>query len=192
MIGVIYRKLKLSLLQKDNKVFGYGVHPRSLVGEGIEVQSGSCIDSECTVGSYTYIGRNCGITKTSIGRYCSIANNVSIGQGEHLLDRISTNSIFYQEPYKVLTSKPCEIADDVWIGVGAVILRGVSVGVGAVIGANSVVTKNVPPFAIVVGTPAKIVRYRFDDNKIKAILDSKWWNENPVRAEEVFKEIEES
>ena len=177
-------------MQGDNKVFSYGVHQKSLFGKKIEVQDNSFIDSECSLGSYTYIGRNCAITKTSIGRYCSIANNVSIGQGEHDLEQISTNSIFYDASYDELTSKPCNIADDVWIGVDAVILRGVYVGTGAVIGANSVVTKNVPPFAIVVGSPAKIIRYRFDEDKIKVILDSKWWKETPDTAKRIFKEME--
>lgn len=103
-LSILYRKLRLLLLQGENKIYSYGAHPDSLIGKGIEVQDSSFIDSECSLGSYTYIGRNCSVTKTSIGRYCSIANNVSIGQGEHLLDRISTNSISYDAPYDVLTS----------------------------------------------------------------------------------------
>ncbi|MEY8216257.1 MAG: CatB-related O-acetyltransferase [Colwellia sp.] len=184
-----YRRFKLIYSQKNNRVFSYEVHCSALQGQGIEVREGTLIDPTSIIGSYSYVGRNCSITKSSIGRYCSIANNVSIGQGEHELDRISTNSIFYDDPYEILTSKVCNIGHDVWIGVDAIILRGVTIGIGAVIGANSVVTKNVPPFAIVVGSPAKIIRYRFQENNVKNILDSEWWNKTPEEARNIFVEL---
>ena len=134
------------------------------------------VDFSSSIGKYCYIGKNCFITKANIGNYCSIANNVSIGQGEHCTSRISTSSLFYEDTYEVLTSKDCTIENDVWIGVDAIILRGVLIGNGAIIGANSVVTKNVPPFAIVVGSPAAIIRYRFNNTQIGKILKSKWWD----------------
>jgi virginiamycin A acetyltransferase len=184
-----YRRFRLIYSQKNNRIFSYEVHLNALQGHQIEVMEGALIDSTSMIGSYSYVGRNCSITKSSIGRYCSIANNVSIGQGEHELDRISTNSIFYNAPFEILTSKECIIGHDVWIGVDAIILRGVTIGIGAVIGANSVVTKNVPPFAIVVGSPAKVIRYRFQEKKVKHILDSEWWNESPEEAKNIFSEL---
>ena len=77
--------------------------------------------------------------------------------------------IFFEE-YETVT-----IGHDVWIGTRAIVLDGITVGNGAVIAANSVVTKDVPPYAIVAGVPAKIIKYRFNDDKINKLNDSKWW-----------------
>lgn len=156
----------------------------------VKVLQGANIDSTSNIGSYTYIGSNTYITKSNIGRYCSIANNVSIGQGEHPLGRISTSSKFYLDPWDILTAGTCEIASDVWIGVDAVILRGVSIGVGAVVAANAVVTKDVPAFAIVAGVPARLIRYRFTEEKQQLILASHWWEEESQLATQVINQLE--
>lgn len=157
---------------------------------GVQVMGGVSIDSASRLGSYTYIGLNTNVTKSSIGRYCSIANNVSIGQGEHNLEHISTSSLFYSNPWNTLTSKDCVIESDVWIGVDAVILRGVRVGVGAVVAANAVVTKDVEPYAIVAGVPARLIRYRFPENHQKHILASKWWQHEVKDAKNLIGELE--
>jgi len=151
---------------------------------------GSVTDHLTSIGNYCYIGRYCYLTRVKIGNYCSIANNVSIGQGEHDLTKISTNSIFYDNAFTELTKGDCEIGNDVWIGVDSIIKRGIKIGNGAVIGANSVVTKDVPPYTIVVGSPAKIIRYRFDESKIKLIEDSKWWTIPYSDAKKIFQDME--
>lgn len=152
---------------------------------------GSSIDSNTSIGNYVFVGKNTHITKAKIGNYCSIANNVSIGHGEHDLKRLSTSTRFYENSYDELTSKPCNIGSDVWIGVGAVILRGVTIGNGAVVGANAVVTRDVPDFAIVAGVPARIIRYRFGDVSIGAINDSNWWDLDIDDARKVHKDLGE-
>ena len=73
-------------------------------------------------------------------------------------------------------TQPIHIGHDVWIGYGAIIMDGVTVGTGAIVGAAAVVTKDVPPYAIVAGVPARIIRYRFDENTIKRLLESRWWD----------------
>jgi len=181
---------KCWLLRSDNKVFSVNTSYKALDGVRSEVREGAVIDAATSIGSYCYIGRNTCITKTQIGNYCSIANNVSIGQGEHLLNNISTNSIFYKNAFDVLTEKPCTIGHDVWIGVDVVILRGVRIGNGAVIGANSVVTKDIPAFSIAVGSPARVVKNRFNKDKSKEISNSQWWNLEPQEAEVIFNKIE--
>lgn len=150
------------------------------------------IDDKSIIGKYTYIGKNTCITKTTIGRYCSIANNVSIGMGEHDLQEISTNTIFYQQnPYDILTQKPCIIKNDVWIGVDSIIRRGVTIGNGAIIGANSFVNCDIPDFAIACGNPARIIRYRFSEKVQKIILESLWWEKYFLQAQKIIQKLKQ-
>lgn len=174
----IFKKIYFFLRCKGRRlsIESCQVSIKSLVGSNINIAERTYIDGNCRIGSYTYIGKNCNLTKVDIGRYCSIANNVSIGQGEHQLNDVSTSSFFYQNSYETLTREACTIGNDVWIGSDAVILRGVYIGHGAVVGANAVVTRDVEPFSIVVGSPAKHVRYRLNDQMRSKILISKWWD----------------
>jgi len=159
-------------------------------GEEISVMKGSFVSPDSSIGAYSYIGFNCHITRTSIGRYVSIANDVAVGPGEHATTSISTSSIFYENPYQQLTEFPCSIGHDAWIGAGAIIRRGVSVGIGAVVGANSFVNQDVPPFAIVAGSPARLLGYRFDKESIDVILHSRWWECSIDAAREVINSIQ--
>jgi len=147
----------------------------------------NCIINSSRIGSYSYIGKNCIVQNTSIGKFCSIASDVFIGLGKHPTDLISTSTLFYRTSNTLglkLVEKDLdfdeyakiEIGHDVWIGTRAIILDGVKVGNGAIIAANSVVTKDVPPYAIVGGVPAKIIKYRFPENKIEQLLKSAWWD----------------
>ncbi len=139
-------------------------------------------NSSFGVGSYT--GTNCVIKNTTIGNFCSIGWNVSIGGGNHNHRNVSMyTDYWYKRTFGVEFSdnrvnesaKPVFIGNDVWVGSGATILSGIQIGDGAVVGAGAVVTKNVPPYAIVVGVPAKIIKYRFSEETIKALLTLKWW-----------------
>lgn len=149
------------------------------------------IDSNTEIGDYTFINKNTDITRAVIGKYCSIGSHVKIGLGEHDITEISTSGLLTSKGgYKYLTKKDCIIKNDVWIGVGAVIRRGITVGNGAVIGANSFVNKDVPDFAVVGGCPAKILKYRFNEDKRKIILKSEYWNYPPSIARQIIKKIE--
>ncbi len=148
------------------------------------------IRGNITVGSYSFMrgGRLC----ADIGNYCSIAPDVSIGDGEHPINWLSTHPFQYGRsafsewqgaegfsnearlPLSIAKRAPV-IGNDVWIGAGVVVLRGVKIGDGAIVAAGAVVTKDIPPFAIVGGIPAKVLRYRFDDNVIEKINSIKWW-----------------
>jgi acetyltransferase-like isoleucine patch superfamily enzyme len=118
-----------------------------------------------------------------VGRFCSIADGVAIFLGgEHRTEWVTTYpfSEFFEEgkgiPGDAITRGDVRIGSDVWIGQGACILSGVEIGDGAVIGARAVVAKSVAPYAVVVGNPARIVRYRFNNETIAALLRIRWWD----------------
>ncbi len=155
-----------------------------------KVDKTACIYSgthfyKSSLGRYSYIGYDSEIIYCEIGNFCSLANQTIIGGATHPLDWVSTSPVFYNVAggtnchlgnKELNPFKKTYIGNDVWVGERAIILQGITVGNGAVIGAGSVVTKDVPPYAIVAGCPAKIIRYRFDENTISALEKVKWWN----------------
>ena len=163
-----------------------------LNGENIQVMQGTIVSPDSEIGGNTYVGFNCHITKAVIGRYVSIADNTLIGPGEHQLDNISTSSSFYADPYAMLTRSPCVIKDDVWIGASCVVRRGVTVGTGAVIGANSFVNSDVMPFAIMVGSPARCIGHRFPPETVTRILESRWWELSVAQANVTIANLEKN
>ncbi|HBO3964601.1 TPA: CatB-related O-acetyltransferase [Pseudomonas aeruginosa] len=136
------------------------------------------------VGAYTDVVSGCEFLEVaSIGRFCSIATGVVIGQPRrsHPMHWLSTHA-FTANP-KLLRkplqpereATPARIGHDVWIGRDALILDGVEIGTGAVIGAQSLVNRDVPPYAVVAGSPARVLRYRFAPELIERLLASRWW-----------------
>jgi virginiamycin A acetyltransferase len=123
---------------------------------------------------------------TTIGRYCSIAEGVRILNHNHPLDFKGTSPIFFNPDLGycrewLVDFNPTVIGNDVWIGANAVILPEVSrVGDGSVIGAGAVVNKDVPPYAVVLGNPGRVVKYRFSEPVIARLLEEKWWEHEPA------------
>ncbi|WP_135076025.1 CatB-related O-acetyltransferase [Terasakiella sp. SH-1] len=113
---------------------------------------------------------------TLIGRYCSISKDVFLGNSNHHMDCLSTNFAPTSPDYIAPEPKYTTLGCDVWIGANTVILQGVKIGHGAIIGAGSIITKDVPPYAIVVGNPGRIIKYRFEPEIITDLLETKWWS----------------
>lgn len=139
----------------------------------------------CKIGEYCYIGRNCILQNVDIGNYVSIAPGTQIGGMEHAIYHLSTNTWLSN---KGDDKKRTIIEHDVWIAAGCIIRQGIQIGQGAVIGANSFVNIDIPPYAIAVGSPAKIIKYRFESSIIKALINSDYYLLSPLHAKSVLED----
>lgn len=156
----------------------------SILGDQVNIQRFNAIDS-CEIGSFTYTGRYTTILHSKIGSFSSISWGVSIGGADHDLKKVTTHDFLYN-PAKGLLPEgyipeehykdDCNVGNDVWIGANASVLRGVTIGDGAVIGAGSVVTRDIEPYSVVVGSPAKVIKKRFKDDVIARLLKVEWWD----------------
>ncbi len=175
-------KIRFSKSIIDSNCF---INPNTEIKSNCHILEGVILLNS-TVDSFTYIGKKSVIQNAAIGSFCSIASEVCIGLGKHPVEHFSTSTVFYKTqntlniklvdtdlPFKEY--EPVNIGSDVWIGARSIILDGVTIGHGAVIAANSVVSKDVAPYSIVGGVPAKIIRYRFSPEKIQSLLDQEWW-----------------
>lgn len=167
------------------------IHPTCVIGESSWVDGCSLAEAvrinrrnvlvDCSVGKRSYTGPNTVIKHAEIGNYCSISWNCSISGSFHDPSLMSTHPFTRLSSYGFIESNlgveddPVRIGNDVWIGMSACILPGVTVGDGAIVGAGSVVTKNVPPFAIVAGNPAKLIRMRFSSDEVALLTELAWW-----------------
>ncbi|MCM0083487.1 CatB-related O-acetyltransferase [Geomonas sp. Red32] len=172
------------------------IHPaaqlrNSILGGRIKVGKNSIIKEAYLSGGDISIGRNtslwgpnidiyCWLNPVTVGSFCSIARNVSMQEYNHRIDRCSSyffaGNVFGGNQSEDMVSRgPIVIGNDVWIGSQVVVVSGAVIGDGAVIGANSVVTGTIPPYAIAAGSPAKVIKYRFDQEIVDRLLALKWW-----------------
>lgn len=176
----------------DNKI----ILEKDLIVEApVLIKSGTYSVNE--IGAFTYFnGRTFSKNVKSVGRYCSIAPDITLGHYAHPTNTISHHNVFFgigkwMEDFhsykndtfnkKHIKKKSGEIiiGNDVWIGAHVFVMNGIEIGDGAIIGGGSIVTHDVPPFAVVGGNPASIIRYRFSQEIIKTLLELKWWNYGP-------------
>lgn len=154
-------RISIKKISKNN------IHFSSYIG-------GTVLMRNCMVGKHCYIASQSILNNVEIGNYTCIAPHVQIGGMQHaywypsISPKLSTECI----------RKKTTLGNDVWIAAGAIIAQGVTIGNGAVVGANSFVNTDVPPYAIVVGSPARILKYRFDDDIIKELENSEFWNKD--------------
>lgn len=155
----------------------------------------NAVGSNTTFGGYLGLGSYIGddsVVFGTIGKFCSIGHQVIILTGTHPIEFISSSPVFYSikrqnghtfvtenqfcEEYKIDGKKGVTVGNDVWIGFGATLKGGIKVGDGAIIGAKAMVTKDVEPYAIIAGNPAKVIRYRFSPSEISFLTSLKWWD----------------
>lgn len=155
----------------------------SEIGLSVFISSG-CSIVNTVIQNHSYLNRGTTINYASIGAYCSIGSDVLIGVRKHPTDMISTHPAFYanNKAFETYADRMycdelpnIEIGNDVWIGSKSTVLGNIRIGDGAVVAYGSVVTKDVPPYAIVGGVPARIIKYRFDKEIIDRLLEIKWW-----------------
>ena len=155
-----------------------------LNGHNVVFANTSVVNS--VVGEHSFIQKNSRILNADIGKFCSISSRVSIGLGRHSTLSVSSHPAFYSSSQPVAKTfsltddyvpfKRIQIGNDVWIGENVMIMDGVKIGNGAIIAMGSVVTGNVPDYAIVAGNPARVFMSRFDEDIKKRLLASRWWD----------------
>ncbi len=170
-------------------VYSSNVSLKASLGRGVCIYHRVLVGAGVTIDDYTYVNTDSIIDSGTIGKYCSIASGVSVGPYNHPIHLLSTNSKVYMQPgweaimrerHPNELKEPPIIGNDVWIGRNALVMRGVSVGNGAVIAACAVVTRDVPAYAIVSGIPAKVKSYRFTPDTISELQRICWWDNNEV------------
>lgn len=174
-----------------NSLFKKGISYTALVNSNCSISPKSKVYMKCrlngvTMDDYSYIGKCSIIHDTKIGKFCSISACCVIGLPSHPTNHLSTSPLFtspsnalketwvYEKVYKSEIS--VDIGNDVWIGYGAMIPNNIKVGDGAIIAAGAVVTKDVPPYAIVGGVPARVIKYRFSQDVIGRLLQLHFWD----------------
>lgn len=187
----------ISKLRKNNKISYISNVDEKTYLEGRNFIGKNTTIDKSNIGQGTYIGLNCKLGNCQIGRYCSISSYVEVIYGTHPVNTfVSTHPSFYSmdnqigfsfvesnmfNERKYADSKKSVsviIGNDVWIGYGARIMEGITIGNGAIIAAGALVTKDVQPYSIVGGVPAKLIRQRYEEEKIEFLQEFCWWDKD--------------
>jgi len=156
------------------------------VGEFVQIGANNNI-KESIIDDYSYTSENCQIIYSNIKKFVNIASYVRLNPGQHPMQNVTQHHMQYRREmfgfgeddldfFDWRREKKVEIEHDAWIGHNVTIMGGVKIGIGAVIGSGAIVTKDIPDFAIAVGNPARVLKYRFDEKTIDSLKNIAWWN----------------
>ena len=191
----VWRSINRYKLSKRNvRIYKTAIFNNKTTFGGYNSIGAKTVVSDSQIGRYTYLGKNNKLDRVTIGKYCSIGSNIKILDSTHpTRDFVSTSPVFYstlrQCGATFVTKDKFEehlsgggskliIGNDVWIGDDVTFMAGITIGDGAIIGTGALVTKDVPPFSICGGIPAKIIRYRFTQEQIDFLQAIKWWDKD--------------
>ena len=176
-IGFIKRMQIIAFNKKHNtNIHSLKASLKAKYGKNVTVSENVVISDTVQIGKHSYINRNSNVENCSIGNYCSISSGVWICPYEHHINRGSTHPFLLAKiPEK---REKVIIGNDVLISLNSIILSGVHIGDGAVIAAGAVVTRDVKPFEVVGGVPAKHIKWRFSEERINEIIESSWWKKD--------------
>ncbi len=171
----------LRLLQQRRRFPQASLHTarigeRVFLGHDVRIAAGVEIGHDVRIGDHSYVNAGSVIATADIGKFCSIAYYCHVGAQQHPLDSLSTSPAVGGGAARAGRTV---LGNDVWIGTHAVIMPSVTIADGAVIGAGAVVTRDIPPYAIAMGVPARTVRFRFPRAVIDSLLEAEWWNREP-------------
>lgn len=184
-VKIFSARVRNTSLGQDSLIRDFSQIEGCMIGRRVDIQRMAMVfDTE--IGDFTYTGRNFTCWNAKIGKFCSISWNVGVGGANHDYNRISQHAFLYapqfgmidkgqKEGYNRFATK-CIIGNDVWIGCNAVVCRDVKIGDGAVIAAGAVVTRDVAPYTIVGGVPAKMIKCRCSENLALRLQKTQWWN----------------
>ena len=196
-----YKEIKThSIMKQGSYIPGTTLEGKNFVGRDAMLRN-------CTMGYCSVVQFDCDLTDTDIGRYSQVGGNISVIRGKHPTKKIvSVNPAFYnpegvfgyaftdKKIFADLAEKRTTIGADVWMGNDVRVLGGLTIGDGAIVGAGALVTKDLPPYSINVGVPAKTIGYRFEQDQIEKLLADKWWEKDEAWIRENidrFADIEE-
>jgi virginiamycin A acetyltransferase len=198
----ILDEIKLRRARRIHRLADYIRSPHvargARIGQSVGIGKDVVVNDNVSIGNYTYINKGALILSGTIGQFCSIAHYAQIGAEQHPTRHLSTSPFVYgnrnllgaEVAFEEIENPPT-IGNDVWIGSAAVIQQGVSIGDGAIIASGSVVTRDVMPFTIVAGIPARILRDRFSEEQVATIRRNPWWD-YPADELDLFKKAAES
>jgi acetyltransferase-like isoleucine patch superfamily enzyme len=184
------RKAALEKLRRENpscSIMSPDIYDSPL-GKSVAIYEGTML-YQVRMGDFSYVSKDSYLENVEVGKFCSIGPRVQIGLAPHPSRVfVSTYPAFYSHdndgcPQTFREDKIFDdtvpktvVGSDVWIGYNAIIVGGVTIGTGAIVAAGAVVVKDVSPYAVVGGNPAKVIRYRFPEDQIRHLLESKWWD----------------
>lgn len=184
---------KGSIARKASRFFDYwladDMKKSCRIDPSVVLSPGAVVENGVSIGRRSFVGRRSLINSGQIGAFTSIADHCVIGAGEHPLTAVTTHMEWHVRVHGRNwdnTKPPPKIGHDVWIGTGVTVLRGAVIEDGAVIGAGAVVNGHIPAYAIAVGIPAKVIRYRFEEDVREQLLQTRWWEWSDAKIEQSY------